>query len=111
MTRAGQLDGRLHGFAGPNLADQDDIRRLAQGAFQRPPIVLGIQPELALADDALPVRMHELDRIFDGDDVARRRAVAMTDHRGECRRLPGARRADHEDDPPLVHHQMAQHRG
>jgi hypothetical protein len=64
-----------------------------------------------LADDALLVRMHELDRIFDGDDVARRRAIAMADHRCERRRLAGARCADHEDDPALVHDQAAEHGG
>ena len=53
-------------------------------------------PELALVDDAVLVRVHELDRVLDGEDVLVARLVDLVDHRGERRRLARAGRAGDE---------------
>ena len=85
----GEGDRILHGFPVTDLADQDHVRRLAQGVFQRHLVGFGIDPHLALGDDAVLVVVHELDRVLDGDDMARTVLVAITDHappaRSTCR--------------------------
>ncbi len=52
--------------------------------------------DLALVDEALPVLVHELDRILDRDDVIAAVLVDVVDHRAERRRLAGSGRARHE---------------
>src|SRR5690554_1863110 len=80
----------LHGLPGSHLADQDDIRRLAQGVLQRHLEGVGIDTHLALVDDRLLVRMHVLDGILDADDMPAQGLVALLDHRGQGGRLAGA---------------------
>ena len=53
--------------------------------------------QLALVDDALLVRVEELDRVLDRDDVELLLAVDLVDHRRERRGLARARRPGHED--------------
>ena len=86
----GEGDGVLHGLAVADLADQDHVRRLAQRVLQRVLPRQGIDADLALGDEAVLVRMGELDRVLDGDDVAVRVLVAVADHRGERGRLARA---------------------
>jgi hypothetical protein len=52
------------------------------------------------------VRVQELDRVFDRDDVRRGFLIAMIDHRGEGRRLAGAGGADHQDESAPQHGQF-----
>ncbi len=52
--------------------------------------------DLALVDQALPVLVHELDRILDRDDVVVAVPVDVVDHRAERRRLARTGRAGHE---------------
>ena len=59
-------------------------------------------PDLALVDDRLAVRVQELDRVLDRDDVLLHRPVHVVDHRRERRRLAGAGRARQQDDPALL---------
>src|SRR5439155_1008543 len=49
-------------------------------------------------NEALLVRVHKLDGIFDGDDVSRTRVVDQIDDCGERRRLAGARRTGDENE-------------
>src|SRR4029079_7123752 len=53
--------------------------------------------------DAAAMRVLVLDRILDRDDVTAAVLVAVTDHRGESRRLARARAADDEAEPALRH--------
>ena len=53
-----------------HLADQDDVRVLAQGRVQRLGEAAGVDADLALVDQAVLARVHELDRVLDRDDVA-----------------------------------------
>ena len=58
--------------------------------------------ELALNDLALFALVHELDRIFQADDVHLTRLVQVIDHRGERRRLAGSGGAGDEDHALMV---------
>ena len=51
---------------------------------------VGVEADLALGDDALLVRVDELDRILDGDDVAGGGLVAVVDHGRQGGRLARA---------------------
>src|SRR5213075_2726607 len=57
-----------------------------------------MRADLALMHETFLVRMHELDRIFNGDDVQRARFVDQLDDRRERRRLAAARRAGDENE-------------
>jgi hypothetical protein len=69
--------------------------RLAHRAAQRARVGLRVEADLALVDDRLLVRVQELDRILDGDDV-RGVLVAVVDHRGQRGRLARAGGAHHQ---------------
>ena len=94
----GELNAVLHRFAISNLANQDDVRRLAQSVLQRVVPALRIDTDLALRNDAALVRMDVLDRILDRNDVAAGIFVAVSDHCRQRRRLTRARTADDDDD-------------
>jgi hypothetical protein len=67
-------------------------------------------PDLALGDDAVLVRVHELDRVLDGDDVTLAVLVAVADHRRQRGRLARAGAADHDHQPALGHRDVLQDR-
>ena len=75
---------------------------LAQRAPQRLAERLGVEPDLALVDDAVVIRMQDLDRVLDRDDVLLPVAVHVVDHRRERRRLSGAGRAGDEDEAAVL---------
>jgi hypothetical protein len=75
-----------------HLADQHDVRVLAQCRAQRQREALRVAVDLALVDQAALVLVDELDRILDREDVIVTLPVDLVDHRGERRRLPGPRR-------------------
>ena len=62
----------------------------AQRGAQRLLERVGVLTDLALIDQALLVRVHELDRIFDGDDVIFAGAIDVVDERGQRGRFAGA---------------------
>src|SRR3712207_7139233 len=47
----------------PHLADQDDVRVLAQRGLEAEREARGVRAQLALVDDAALVRVQELDRV------------------------------------------------
>ncbi len=100
----------VHALAGAHLADHDHVRCLAQGVLQRVVPAVGVDADFALGDDAALVLVHELDRIFDSDDVAGRVLVAVADHRRQRGRLTGTGSADEDDDAALGHRQRLDHR-
>jgi hypothetical protein len=51
----------FHGVAAADLADEDDVGRLPQGVLQCVLVAVRVDADLALVDDGLLVRMHELD--------------------------------------------------
>ena len=58
------------------------------GVLERHFPAVGVEADFALGDDAVLVRVHELDRVFDGDDVAVGVFVAVVDHGRQRGRLP-----------------------
>src|SRR5205823_12875812 len=69
---------------------------LAERASKRLLERLGVEPDLALADDAALVGVEDLDRVFDRDDVLATRPVDVPDHGREGHGLARARRAGDE---------------
>ncbi len=67
-------------------------KRGPQRALER----LGVRPHLALVDQAPLVVVHELDRVFDRDDVVLAVAVDVVDHRAQRGRLARPGRTGHE---------------
>jgi hypothetical protein len=57
-----------------------------------------VQTDLPLLDDRAIVVVHDLDRVFDRDDVSPPGPVDVTDHRRDRRRLARAGRPGHEDE-------------
>ena len=81
------------------LADQDDVRILAQGRVQRVREALAVHADLALTDETALALMHELDRVLDGEDVALHARVDVIDHRRERGGLARAGLAGDQDQP------------
>ena len=71
---------------------------------------IGIDADFALRDDAALVRVHVLDRVLDGDDVAAGLLVAVADHRGQRGRLARAGAAHHDHQAALGQHDFLQDR-
>ena len=67
----GGLERGLSRLRVAELADQDRVGILAEHAPQRLGEALGVEPDLALVDDAVVVGMEDLDRVLDRDDVLR----------------------------------------
>ncbi len=95
----GDAQRRLDRLQVAHLADQHDVRVLAQHRAQGVGEAVGVGAELALVDDALLVRVQVLDRVLDGDDVLVTLAVDLVEHRRQRRRLARAGRAGDQDQP------------
>jgi len=89
------LDRQLSALAEDGILAQ----RGPQGALES----LGVAPHLPLGHDAFLVGMHELDRIFDGDDMIGSRPVDQVDHAGERRGLARSGRPNHHDAREAAH--------
>ena len=98
VARLGDAERALDRLEVAHLADEDDVRVLAQDGAQRVRERVRVGVQLALVHDAALVRVEELDRVLDRDDVPRLLAVDLVDHRRERRGLARARRARHEDE-------------
>ena len=90
-------DRDLHRLRIAHLADHDDVGRLAERGAQRGREVGRVDADLDLLDDRPAVRVLVLDRILDGDDVARVAQVDLVDQRRERGGLAGAGRAADQD--------------
>jgi hypothetical protein len=110
MPGFGKRHRVIHALTGADFADHDYVRRLAKGVFQRCLPTVGIDTDFTLGNDAALVLVYKLDRVLDGDDVARRVLVAVADQRRQRSGLAGAGGADKQDDAALGHRQCLQHR-
>ena len=106
----GKCNGIFHGFVVADFPDQDHIGCLAQGILQRVMPGLGVNPHLAVRDDAVDMVVHILHRVFDGDDMAVAVLVAVPEHAGQRGRLPRTGTADHDHQAALGHHDVLEHR-
>ena len=98
MSGLGAGQRQADRFQIAHLADQDDVRILAQRAAQSVGERQRVRSDLALVDQAFLRLVNELDRVLDGEDVALLVFVDLVDHRGERRGLARTRRTGHEDD-------------
>ena len=98
----GEVERGLDGLEVAHLADQDHVRRLAQRALERGGERRGVDADFALRDHAALVRVDELDRVLDGEDVPARVLIAVVDQRGERGRLARAGGAGHQDQAALA---------
>ena len=94
-----RLDGDGDRLQVAQLADEDDVGVLAQRRAQRVLERVRVGVHFALVDQALLVLVHELDRIFDRDDVILARPVDVIDHRAQRRRFSRAGRPGDEHQP------------
>ena len=83
----GRLKRGLRGLRVAELADQDHVRILTEHPAESLGEVVGVEPDLALVDDAVAIGVQDLDRILDRHDVLVARTVDVVDHRREGRRL------------------------
>ena len=102
MAGLGGLERRL----GVSRSRSSPIRitsgSLAQHALESLAERVGVDPDLALVDDAQLVVVQELDRVLDRDDVLPARAVDVAKHRGERGRFPDACCPGDEDQPAML---------
>ena len=96
MPRLGDAQRRFDRLQVAQLADQDDVGVLAQRRAQRVGEALRVLVHLALVDQAALVRVDELDRVLDREDVLVALGIDLVDHRGQRGRLAAARRAGDE---------------
>ncbi len=99
------------GLQVPQLPHQDDVGILPQGAPERPGERRCVHPHLALVDDAVLGRVHELHRVLDGQDVRMAALVDVINHGRQGRALAGARGPRHQHQSPPHLCNIAQHTG
>ena len=75
-----------------HLADEDDVRILAQRGAQRVAEAVGVAVHFALVHQAVLVLVDVLDRILDRQDVLVPLGVDLVQHRRQRRRLAAAGR-------------------
>ena len=101
----------IHGFAVADFANQNHVRRLAQGVFQRCKPVFGVHAHFALGDDAVFMRVHKLNRVFNGDDVAVAVLIAVVNQRRQRRGFTRAGAAHKNHQTAFAHHHIFEHGG
>src|SRR3984885_8573211 len=107
----GELDAVFHGLAVADFADENHIRRLAQGVLEGQVPALAIDADFAVSDHAALVGVHVFHWIFDGDDVATGFLVAVADHGGERGGLAGPGAPDQNHEAALGKYDLLQYGG
>ena len=110
VARFGCLKGRLDSLQVSNLTDEDDVGILTHGGAQRGPEPVRIHPDLALGDDRLIVRVQDLDRVLDREDVTRTGVVDVTDDRAGRGGLAGRSRARDQQKATMLVRQLLHRR-
>ena len=111
VTGFGDRDRRRDGLEVPHLADEQDVGRLAEG---RPECVCergDIRADLALLDNTALVPVDVLDRVLDGDHVARPGRHDVVHHRRQRGGFARAGGPGHQDQTLAQPGQAAHHRG
>ena len=80
-------------------ADDDDVGVLSERVAEPSLEGRSVLPHLALVDDRHPVLVQELDRLLDGEDVARHHVVDPVDERRQRRGGARAVRTAHQHEP------------
>ncbi len=93
-AEARELQRQLHRFVGSQLADENHVGIFATRASNRMGIRRCMHADFAVRDARLLRDVNELDRVFDGEHVARTRCIDVIDHgrkRGRLSRTSGTR--------------------
>ena len=96
----GKLHGVFHAFSVADLADADDVGRLAHGVLYGGLPVGSVDADFALCENAAARFVDKLYRVFDGDDVAGRLLVAVFEHGCHGGRFARTGRAGNNQQPP-----------
>ena len=99
---------RRHGFAVPYLANQNNVRSLAQCVFQGHLQRLRIGADFALVDHGFLVGKDKFDGVLNRQDMAQRGRVAVVHHGGQCGALAGTGGPHHQQQATLFHNQLSQ---
>ena len=97
VARFRRGDGRLDRLQVAHFAHHDDVGVLPQGAADRLGEAAHVDADFTLVDRAPLVRVIELDRVLDRDDVMVERLVQIVDGRGQGRRLARTGRPGDQD--------------
>ena len=101
----------VHGFTVADFANQNDIRRLAQGVFQCNRPIFGIYTDFTLGDDAVLVLVDKLNRVFDGNNMVEAVFVSIVDKGGKGSRLARTCTADKNNQATFSECDVFQNRG
>ena len=105
----GVVQGVLQRLEVAQLANHDHVGRLPHGVAQCIAKRLRVHPHLALANDGLFMRMHEFDRVFDRQNVARPVVIAVVQHGCQRGGLARPGRPDDEHQAAFEQRQLTQH--
>ena len=105
----GGSQSQADGLQVAHFTDQDDVRVFAQRRAQRFGKAQRVAMDLTLVDQALLRGVHELDRIFNRQDVIRAVLVAMVEHAGERGRLARTGRPGDQHQSSRQHAQVTKH--
>ena len=86
----GRRNGECDRFHLAHFAHENYVGVLTNCGAKRRPEPLGVEPDLAMRKHAFAILMHELDGVFNRNDVLRRRAVNFIDDSRQRGRLPRA---------------------
>ena len=106
--RGGQR--QLDRFQIAHFTDEKDVRVFAQRAAQGGGERVRVHADFAMLHQAILAAMHELDRVFDRDDVIVPLHVGVIHHRRQRGRFAGTGRAGDQDQALLQHRKFLQHR-
>ena len=106
MPRFGKRQRVVHRFAVADFTNQNHIGGLAQGVFQRGKPVLRVHAHFALRNNAVFVRVHIFNRVFNGDDVSVAVFVAVVNHRRERGGFARACAAHKNHQAAFFHHHV-----
>ena len=106
----GRRDRRLDRLQVAHFADQDHVRVLPQGAANGLGEAGHVDAQFPLVDRRFLVRVVELDRVLDRDDVVVEVLVDVIDHRRQGGGLAGAGRPGDQNQPARPRAQVGQHR-
>src|SRR5690349_20646736 len=103
MPCIGKSDCRLHRLRVTNFTNENNVRSLSHCTLQRGMEGVCVKTNFPLVDDRLFMWMNVFDWVFDRDDMARCRSIAMIDHCGKRSRLSRAGCADDQDQSSFRH--------
>ncbi len=89
VTGLGGHHRETHRLPVAQIADDDDVGILAQGAAHGGREALRVTPDFALVHQRLPGRVKELDGVLERQNVRAARLVQHVDERGQRGRLAG----------------------